>query len=238
MTEGVEGASFTYEDLDRLVHAAQWSDAMQRLPDVPTADRPKHWDSVVEKVVTGYLSELIQQDRSMAEVMARELLKTYPALSRSKPFRALRNQNAFEGFTQCFSTPADRDECTKRLADYAKEQSDDPQVVLRAGRLVGEKHRLDLAFPFFYKAVSQKTREVVCVDPLAQKALFAALTLPQGETTGMAQAFAEKFCWAKIKSLIQQEFDRTSENNFIKNTCPVLKAKGALKGMRAKRCLN
>lgn len=232
----IEEVGFSYEDLDRLIQRGEWSDAYQRLADVGTAERPRHWDSIVEKIAVGYLKLTMLESASTAETVAEDMVKAYPGLNRSRPFKELRHQNAFDGFQACFEAPANRDICTERLADYVKGQGGSSELAFRAGKLVGERHRLDLAYPFFQKAITPKTRSEMCGDPTVQQAMIAALGLGTGDIRASARNLASRYCWEKVGGLLQAEFDRVSSGAFVTNTCPLLRSKGALTRARAKKC--
>lgn len=137
-----------------------------------------------------------------------------------------------------------RDDTTDDIAEYCQEElmtvlasePDNKDFAWKAGRWARLHLQHWAAVPFFANAL--KAGDPRCADPDVEMAVLAGLSLPAGTNKDIVQkgrTVAFDTCWGALQGPVTRTLS-ADNSYFSENTCPDLKKKSVLKGLKARLC--
>jgi len=170
--------------------------------------------------------------------MKLSLLAFNLALVASLHTHALRSKDgqvfldSLEDYNTCQSRDYTGEFCQDALKRWVSANPDD---VFKAGKLTRLKMNSWGAIPFFTQAFDRKKGD--CKDEDVKLAVLSAVALPgdsHKDVVAQARKIGFELCYEQMKTELMNEASIGSYA--FTNTCKDLAAKGALKGLKAKKC--
>jgi hypothetical protein len=140
--------------------------------------------------------------------------------------------NQLRDYDSCQAKDYSGESCHEALVQWVK---DHPNDAFQAGKLTRQKMNASAAMEFFAQAFEQKKGN--CKDDDVRLAVISALNLPGDahvQQISQAKKIGIETCFAEMKAAILESASLDSYT--FKNTCKELTAKGALTGLKRKKC--
>jgi hypothetical protein len=226
-------------ELDALAAAQSWGEMYDRLTNVSPTARDGHWNGLVEQAALGELAQLTGPGGSSAERLS-AIERYYPkfrSLGSSEKFLALRAKVGLEGFRRCFDEG--RKNCYDDLERFVRVPPVSTGLAIDAAHLSGRNMNRRASLTFFLAGLDAPGGEAVCKDSeLLGYDLVFALQFPSNDRWATAARTVTERCWGEaVKTAVAAHISReVGETYYLKNTCAILLQRGALTGLREKRC--
>lgn len=221
---GAEEAPPTMDELDLLAAKKEWSQVLIQLPGVSPADRGPKWETLVEKAAIGHLSATAKESPSNAIQIADDLLKNFPQLFRSQEFEREKNRIAVAGFEQCYASPGDREECSRRLREYIRRSRDPVDLTIQAAKMVAKRVGPAYAVGVYSMELSAVSRDRLCTVPELKEAVLAALGSKEKKIAEEAMQVVRDHCFSQLKDTLTSAAKRSPAST-KKRICALLSSK-------------
>jgi hypothetical protein len=229
----------TFDDLDALAAAQNWTELHDRLTDISPAARNAHWNDLVEQAALGELAAQTIPGGSAEDRFAalERYYPKFPSLAKSEKFLSLRAKVGLEAFERCFEDSRKAEKCYNDLERFLHAAPASVELALGAGHLVGRNFFRKLTPKFYAVGLDAPGGSAICADKDFQYGLIQALeSVPEHETTKIARSVADK-CWDAVQSAVAANMARVvGDTYYLHNACPALLQHNALKGLLEKRC--
>lgn len=224
-------------DLQALEKQSAWEELFGHLEDISPSKRDANWNGLAERT-SAHLLEVEKIDEHSADGVLRasdRILQHFGFLKQSKVFMAKRAELGLKAFGYTYSNyrhAAGDDQWIDQMKEFVTADTVTPDLPQLAAKKVQVYLVAYCAWPFWKMAMDRGA--TVCKDADFQKSIVAAIGdgVWKAETTEVAQ----NKCWADVKGPLLAELDKTKSEDFKKNACPLLKAKGALSAAQTKKC--
>lgn len=218
----------TMEDLEALAKEGHWAELLGEASAVRPAARTPRWKELVEKAAEDRLQNHADESHPA------ELARVYPSLLKAESFRKYAGDAAVTEFEKCTEGYA-HTACTDRLVKFLQQLKPTPDVALKAGKAIGLKFNQSEGIRAYRLGIDEKNK-ALCSDESVKYSVLSALNIPKSDTLDWAKEIAGKHCFAEMRESVESAIDKDGSGYTATNGCDVLKGKGSLKGLRAKRC--
>ncbi|HEX4355737.1 MAG TPA: hypothetical protein VHZ95_22575 [Polyangiales bacterium] len=230
--------SDTIADLKALVSQGAFKEAYLHLGDIPPAQRSADWVDVASSAAAGVLPTLSSDDGTTIEAID-QIDRDYPQLLKTAKYMRVRADLGLKGLAGCYAQTSDYwssygiANCSTLALRFIDNAGGDKALALQVAKLASRSMMAYSAVPFFKRALARDP--AVCRDGDLQTAVVSGLGL-EPEHAGDAKAMMTT-CWDSVKDAVAKAFDADSPHGYVRqNTCGILKAKGMISGLQAKRC--
>ena len=236
MPAGAGDKTYSQADLEALVKSGGWLEILNNARDVKPAARDDRWNQITVQAAQKHLAGL-PIDKAPLDALAfcEEVIERYPHLKKVKSFMQARAQAGLKAFPICFNYGW-RERCDQAFFRFVSADPDNHELAFKAGKLVRRKMSNFVAAPYFELALRGKPAGKWCAEEDVALAVLAALGVPDKEAeVGPAKKIAFSICFKQLKDRLSKEVVHGNKH-YLKNACPGLKSKKALKGIRLKKC--
>ncbi len=143
-----EPVRVTMLELQGMVSKQRWAEALLRVQDIVVGQRDESWKKLVTRVAIGHLSQLAAEASPGRDLVAVELGRRYPFLTRSTDFMRRRNDAIVSGYRDCVALDAKEIYCPARLAERLTDATADSALISRVALEVNELQGIAAAKSF------------------------------------------------------------------------------------------
>ncbi len=233
-----EAKPYTLADLEALVQAKSYQEALIHLQDIRPAERKDKWLALATEAASGYLTGMTGDHISARVFAIEELDQAYPQLLKAPKYLKARAELGLPAYTACFSDSYQLDDCVQHATKFLDGDPSNTALAFGVGKALRRNAFAYFAAPFLARGVGAKPSEAVCKDKDLELATVAGLALPEDHAAlPAAKQIAAGPCFPQLKSAILTAFDADSDGGYVRtNACPLLIAKKALNGERLRTC--
>lgn len=233
-----EDKAYTLTDLEALVEAKSYQEAVEHLKDVRPSERKDKWLSLAIEASSGLLSSITGDHIYTRVMMIEQIDDAYPQLLKAPKYLKARAELGLPAYTACFEQPYVIDECVQHATKFLDKDASNTALAFGLGKALRRNAFAYFASPFLARGLGKKPTEAQCKDEDLRLAAVGGLGLPEDHAALPAsKQIASGPCFPQLKAAILKEFDEDSENGYTRrNACPILIAKKALSGERLRAC--
>ena len=226
------------DDLKILADKESFTELVEHIDDVPPTKRDDTWSALLIKGAIGYLGSLAgEEDGRNVPPTANALLKRFPELKKNALFMQQRATLGLAWFAKCFQDSWAADRCHKDLTEFVAADPKSYDLALKAGKLACQHGNPGIAIGYFEKAIALRKGDRVCTDADLATSVLVALRMPSDTPEMKLGIKVAGICYTSLKTQLADELaEQGTESAFFANACPLVKAHGDLKGLKAKRC--
>lgn len=230
--------AYTLADLESLVEAKSYQEAVEHLKDIRPAERKDKWLTVATEAASGYLASLTGDHIGTRVMVIEELDGTYPQLLKSAKYKKARAELGLAAYTACFAQSYLLDECIQHATKFLDADPDNTALAFGVGKALRLNANSYVAAPYLARGLGKKPSEAVCKDEDLELAAIAGLGLPADDAALPAsKQIVSGPCFPQLKKAILKAFDDSSDGSYTRtNACPILIEKKALSGERLRAC--
>lgn len=232
------GGTDSLADLKALIAQGAFEEAYAHLGDIPPAQRTADWVEVAASAAAGVLPTLSSDDGTTIGAID-QIDRDYPQLRKAPKYMKVRADLGLKGLAGCYAQTSDYwssygiENCSTLALRFVDNAGGDKALALSVAKLASRSMIAYSALPFFKRALARDP--AVCKDADLQGAVVSGLGL-EPEHAGDAKAMMTS-CWDSVKDAVAKAFDADSAHGYVRqNTCAILKSKGMISGLQAKRC--
>lgn len=230
--------AYSLADLEALVEAKSYQEAVEHLKDIRPADRKDKWLTVATEAASGLLASLTGDHIGTRVMVIEELDGTYPQLLKSAKYKKSRAELGLAAYTACFSQSYLLEECVQHATKFLDADADNTALAFGMGKALRRNAFAYVASPFLARGLGKKPSEAQCKDQDVELAAVHGLGLPADHAAlPSSKQMASGPCFPQLKKAILKAFDEDSDNGYVRtNACPILIEKKAINGERLRAC--
>ncbi|MBK7538970.1 MAG: hypothetical protein IPI49_27110 [Myxococcales bacterium] len=230
--------AYTLADLEALIAAKSYQEAIVHLGDIRPAERKDKWLTIATDAATGFLSSITGDHIYTRVMLIEEIDGMYPQLLGAAKYKKVRAELGLAAYSACFAETYRLDDCIQHATKFLDGDPSNTDLALKVGKALRRNSNPYVAAPILARGIGKKPSEAVCKDADVKLATIAGLALPEDHVAlPGAKEIAFGPCFPQLKGAILEAFDAGSEGGYVRtNTCPLLIAKKALGGERLRSC--
>lgn len=230
--------AYSLADLEALVEAKSYKEAVEHLKDVRPSERKDKWLAIATEAASGYLASLTGDHLGTRVMVIEEIDGAYPQLLKSAKYKKARAELGLAAYTACFAQSYLLEECMQHGTKFLDADPDNTALAFGLGKALRRNAFAYVASPYLARGLGKKPSEAQCKDEDVALAAVHGLGLPADHVALPAsKQMASGPCFPHLKKAILKAFDEDSENGYTRtNACPILIENKAISGERLRAC--